>query len=56
MPQSRAYWEGRSLQQLGRRRISIFARNAYRHGVLGRFIGVAHAAARAPMASTCASF
>ena len=35
--QSRAYWEGRSLQQLGRRRISIFARNAYRHGVLGRF-------------------
>lgn len=44
--QSRAYWEGRSLQQLGRRRISIFARNAYRHGVLGRFIGVAHAAAR----------
>lgn len=45
--QSRAYWEGRSLQHLGRRRISIFARNAYRHGVLGRFIGVAHAAARA---------
>ena len=29
--------------QLGRRRISIFARNLYRHGVLGRFIGVAHA-------------
>ena len=46
-PQSRAYWEGRSLQQLGRRRISIFARNAYRHGVLGRFIGIAHVAARA---------
>jgi S-adenosylmethionine-diacylglycerol 3-amino-3-carboxypropyl transferase len=45
-PQSRAYWEGRSLQQFGRRRISIFARNAYRHGVLGRFIGLAHAAAR----------
>jgi S-adenosylmethionine-diacylglycerol 3-amino-3-carboxypropyl transferase len=44
--QSRAYWEGRSLQQFGRRRISIFARNAYRHGVLGRFIGIAHAAAR----------
>src|SRR6202012_3693937 len=40
------YWEGRSLQQLGRRRISIFARNAYRHGVLGRFIGVGHAVAR----------
>ncbi|MGH8431835.1 MAG: DUF3419 family protein [Solimonas sp.] len=45
-PQSRAYWEGRSLQLSGRRRISIFARNAYRHGVLGRFIGIAHATAR----------
>jgi S-adenosylmethionine-diacylglycerol 3-amino-3-carboxypropyl transferase len=45
-PQSRAYWQGRSLQQLGRRRISIFARNAYRHGLLGRFIGLSHAAAR----------
>jgi S-adenosylmethionine-diacylglycerol 3-amino-3-carboxypropyl transferase len=45
--QSRAYWEGRSLHQLGRRRISIFARNAYRHGVLGRFIGVTHALCRA---------
>ena len=44
--QSRAYWESRGLQHLGRRRISIFARNAYRHGVLGRFIGLAHAAAR----------
>jgi len=45
--QSRVYWEGRSLHQLGRRRISIFARNAYRHGVLGRFIGVTHALCRA---------
>jgi S-adenosylmethionine-diacylglycerol 3-amino-3-carboxypropyl transferase len=45
-PQSRAYWEGRGLQHFGRRRISIFARNAYRHGVLGCFIGIAHAAAR----------
>jgi S-adenosylmethionine-diacylglycerol 3-amino-3-carboxypropyl transferase len=44
---SRHYWEGRSLQQLGRRRISIFARNAYRHGLLGRFIGLSHAIARA---------
>lgn len=43
---SRTYWEGRSLHQLGRRRISIFARNAYRHGVLGRFIGLSHAVAR----------
>lgn len=45
--QSRLYWEGRSLHQGGRRRISIFARNAYRHGVLGRFIGVTHALCRA---------
>lgn len=44
---SRHYWDGRSLQQFGRRRISIFARNAYRHGVLGRFIGLTHAVARA---------
>jgi len=44
--QSRAYWDGRTLQHLGRRRISIFARNAYRYGVLGRFIGIAHVAAR----------
>jgi S-adenosylmethionine-diacylglycerol 3-amino-3-carboxypropyl transferase len=44
--QSRAYWDGRTVQHLGRRRISIFARNAYRHGVLGRFIGIAHVAAR----------
>jgi len=46
-PQSRLYWEGRSPQQLGRRRISIFARNAHRHGVLGSFIGVTHAICRA---------
>ncbi|MBV8185753.1 MAG: DUF3419 family protein [Alphaproteobacteria bacterium] len=43
---SRSYWEGRTVQDLGRRRISIFARNAYRHGVLGRFIGIAHTTAR----------
>ena len=44
--QSRLYWEGRSATQFGRRRISIFARNAYKHGVLGRFIGLAHVVAR----------
>ena len=43
---SRVYWEGRTIHGLGRRRISIFARNAYRHGVLGRFIGLAHVVAR----------
>jgi S-adenosylmethionine-diacylglycerol 3-amino-3-carboxypropyl transferase len=46
-PESLAYWKGRSLHQLGRRRISIFARNAYRHGALGWFIGLAHVVARA---------
>jgi S-adenosylmethionine-diacylglycerol 3-amino-3-carboxypropyl transferase len=45
--ESLAYWNGRSLHQLGRRRISIFARNAYKHGALGRFIGLAHVVARA---------
>lgn len=37
---SRAYWEGRGLD--GRRRISVFARNLYRFGLLGRFIGAGH--------------
>jgi S-adenosylmethionine-diacylglycerol 3-amino-3-carboxypropyl transferase len=45
--ESLAYWNGRSLHQFGRRRISIFARNAYKHGALGRFIGLAHVIARA---------
>ena len=43
-PQSRAYWDGRTLS--GRRRISIFRRDLYRHGVLGRFIGCGHGIAR----------
>ncbi|WP_425093653.1 DUF3419 family protein [Tropicimonas sp. S265A] len=42
-PTSRAWWNGRTL---GRRRVSIFARGAYRFGVLGRFIGAAHLVAR----------
>jgi S-adenosylmethionine-diacylglycerol 3-amino-3-carboxypropyl transferase len=41
---SRAYWEGRNL--LGRRRIALFARNFYRYGLLGRFIGAGHFLAR----------
>ena len=44
--ESLAYWNGRSVHQFGRRRISIFARNAYKHGALGRFIGLAHVVAR----------
>lgn len=39
-PVSRAYWEGRRLD--GRRRIAAFARNVYRYGLLGRFIGAGH--------------
>ncbi|MHA6646178.1 BtaA family protein [Mesorhizobium sp. A623] len=41
---SRAYWEKRSLS--GRRRISIFSRDLYRHGLLGFFIGWGHRVAR----------
>ncbi|WP_245419433.1 DUF3419 family protein [Phyllobacterium salinisoli] len=43
-PQSRAYWEKRMLS--GRRRISIFWRDLYRHGLLGVFIGMGHRVAR----------
>ena len=41
---SRAYWEKRKLS--GRRRISIFSRSLYRHGLLGNFIGMGHRVAR----------
>jgi S-adenosylmethionine-diacylglycerol 3-amino-3-carboxypropyl transferase len=41
---SRAYWDGRDLT--GRRRIDAFARNFYRHGLLGRFIGAGHVVAK----------
>ncbi len=43
-PASRAYWDKRTA--LGHRRIRLFTRNFYRHGVLGRFLGVSHALAR----------
>lgn len=42
---ARAYWEKRGLT--GRRQISIFTRNIYRYGLLGRFIGLTHLLARA---------
>ena len=42
---SRAYWDSRD--GLGRRRIGVFARGFYRHGLLGRFLGVAHLLLRA---------
>jgi len=41
---SRRYWEARNL--LGRRRISYFRTNLYRHGLLGTFIGASHLLAR----------
>jgi S-adenosylmethionine-diacylglycerol 3-amino-3-carboxypropyl transferase len=41
---TRAYWDGRGLD--GRRRIEAFARNFYRHGLLGRFIGAGHLVAK----------
>lgn len=43
-PATRAYWDRRDL--LGRRRIEAFARNIYRRGLLGRFIGAGHVLAR----------
>lgn len=41
---TRAYWSGRDLT--GRRRISVFGRNIYRTGLLGRFIAASHLLAR----------
>lgn len=41
---SRSYWEGRDF--LMRQRISLFARNIYRYGLFGRFIGFGHWVAR----------
>lgn len=43
-PETRRYWQGRNLK--GQRRISLFAAGLYRHGVLGRTIGLAHLACR----------
>ncbi|MEP2830147.1 DUF3419 family protein [Parvibaculum sp.] len=42
---SRTYWDKRPAGF--RRRISLFARGFFRHGLLGHFIGIAHIAARA---------
>lgn len=43
-PAVRAYWDSRDV--LGRRRITEFTRGFYRYGLLGKFIGLAHALAR----------
>ena len=37
---TRQYWDGRDM--LGRRRIGLFAKNLYAHGLLGNFIGATH--------------
>jgi S-adenosylmethionine-diacylglycerol 3-amino-3-carboxypropyl transferase len=43
-PVSRRYWERRRIN--GKRRIEVFDGNFYRTGLLGRFIGASHIAAR----------
>jgi len=40
--ESRAYWEGRDLAGWGRKRITLFSRDLYHHGLLGYFIGIGH--------------
>jgi S-adenosylmethionine-diacylglycerol 3-amino-3-carboxypropyl transferase len=42
--ETKAYWEKRIF--LHGRRINMFARNLYRYGLLGRFIGILHAVAK----------
>ncbi|MFD1695204.1 DUF3419 family protein [Roseibium aestuarii] len=44
--ESRAYWEGRDLAGWGRKRITLFSRDLYHHGLLGYFIGIGHLVAR----------
>lgn len=41
---TRAFWDGRGTD--GRRRISLLARDPYRHGLLGRSIGLGHVVSR----------
>jgi S-adenosylmethionine-diacylglycerol 3-amino-3-carboxypropyl transferase len=42
--ETRRYWDGRGPN--GRRRITLFKRDIYRHGLLGAFIGALHLVAR----------
>lgn len=46
-PASRDYWNSRRYGGLGRTRISMFATNIYRYGLLGRCIGLGHVVMRA---------
>lgn len=43
-PKTRAFWDGRDLT--GRPRYRYFCDGFYRHGALGRFVGIAHLLAR----------
>ena len=43
-PATRAYWDKR--RAFGRRRIGVFARNLYRHGLPGYFLGARHTLVR----------
>ncbi len=43
-PATKAYWEGRDF--LFRKRITLFSRDLYHHGLLGYFIGAAHFVAK----------
>jgi S-adenosylmethionine-diacylglycerol 3-amino-3-carboxypropyl transferase len=43
-PVTRHHWEKRNA--LGHRRVNMFARNLYRYGLLGRFIGILHVIAK----------
>lgn len=45
-PTTRDYWEGRDLTAWGRKRITLFSRDLYHHGMLGYFIGAGHLVAR----------
>jgi len=45
-PDTRSYWEGRSFSGWGRKRITLFSRDLYHHGLLGYFIGIGHFIAR----------
>lgn len=43
---TRAYWEGRDIAGWGRKRITLFSRDLYHHGLLGYCIGAGHLIAR----------
>ncbi|EEA94326.1 DUF3419 family protein [Pseudovibrio sp. JE062] len=45
-PETMAYWEGRDMTAWGRKRITLFSRDLYHHGMLGYFIGLGHLIAK----------